>query len=108
MRLTLIAAVFLSASAAFAQPAPDWRAVLNDLYRIDVAFDACKDVTPTASEFLRLEAAISYVEEASGLEEDALDELYGEIEREAAALDEFCKRMGDAVDRLRAVPESYR
>lgn len=112
MRLKPVAA-FISvafvclAQASFAQ-APDWRATLTDLYRYDMAFDSCKDVAPNAADFLRLEAAITYVEEKSALAEDELDELYETIERAAANTDEFCKQNGDAVARVRALPESYR
>jgi hypothetical protein len=65
MRTTAFTAFLLLASAALAQSAPDWRAVLVDLYSIDTAFDACKAVTPSASDLLRLEAAIAHVEEKS-------------------------------------------
>lgn len=113
MRLKFIAAllVFAQASflqASFAQTAPDWRTALHDLYLYEVAFDACKDVTPSAADMLRLEAAIAYVEEKTGLEEDELDELFGTVERDAEKVDEFCKQMADAVARVRALPESYR
>jgi hypothetical protein len=112
MRLKPVAAIiFLSCvfmtQASLAQT-PDWRAVLQDLYRYDMAFDACKDVTPSAADFLRLEAAITYVEEKSTLAEDELDELYDTIERAAANTDVFCKESADAVARVRALPESYR
>ena len=108
MRNLVFAAALLHAAAASAQPAPEWRNVLVDLYRIDVAFDACKAVTPAASDMLRLESAISYVEEKSSIEEDELDELYGDVEREAEPLADFCARMSDAVARVRALPNEYR
>lgn len=112
MRLKPVAALIsvayiLMAQASFAQT-PDWRATLTDLYRYDMAFDSCKDVTPNAADFLRLEAAITHVEEKSALAEDELDELYETIERAAANVDEFCKQTADAVARVRALPESYR
>ena len=113
MRLKLIAAslvftqMFLG-QASFAQMTPDWRTALHDLYRYEVAFDACKDVTPSASDMLRLEAAVAYVEEKTGLEEDELDELFATVERDAENVSEFCKQFADAVARVRALPESYR
>ena len=105
MRLMIFAAIAFHAATAWAQPAPDWRALLDELYRIDMAFDACKDVTPTASDMLRLEAAIAFVEEKTDLEDDDLDEIYGGIEREALEDSGFCERMADAVARLHAVPQ---
>jgi ribosomal protein S13 len=82
--------------------------MLDELYRIDMAFDACKGVTPTAGDMLRLETTIAFVEEKTGFEEDELDELYGLIEREAIAGGDFCMRMTDAVERLRAIPQDHR
>jgi hypothetical protein len=108
MRTTAFTAFLLLASAALAQPAPDWRAVLVDLYSIDTAFDACKAITPSASDLLRLEAAIAHVEEKSGLGEDELDALYDSVENEAGQLTEFCQRMADAVARVRNIPPDYR
>lgn len=112
MHLKFVAALLIFAQASvhvsFAQTTPDWRTALHDLYRYDVAFDACKDVTPSAADMLRLEAAISYVEEKTALAEDELDELYGTVERDAEKVSEFCKQMADAVARVRALPESYR
>ncbi|MFN3891798.1 MAG: hypothetical protein ACK4MV_15485 [Beijerinckiaceae bacterium] len=108
MRFPVLAAMLFCASAALAQQAPDWRATLEEHYRIDIAFDACKDVTPSAADMLRLEAAIAYVEEKSGLAEDELDEMYGDAERDAVKLDEFCKRMADAVARVQNIPKDYR
>jgi hypothetical protein len=110
MRLIIFAAVLFHAANAWAQPEPkpDWRAMLDELYRIDMAFDVCKGVTPTAGDMLRLETAIAFVEEKTEFEEDELDEIYGDIEREALAGADFCGRMTDAVERLRAVPQDYR
>ena len=108
MKFLPVLLVAVASVAAHAQAAPDWRAVLMDLYRIDMAFDACKNVTPAGADMIRLETVIAYVEEKSGYEEDELDELYGDVEREAAAPDEFCARMSDAVTRLQAVPQEYR
>jgi hypothetical protein len=108
MRNLVFAAVMFHAAAASAQPAPDWRAILADLYRIDVAFDVCATITPAASDMLRLEGAIAYVEEKSSLEEDELDELYGEMERESAPLADFCARMSDSIARVQALPNEYR
>ncbi|MBX9760902.1 MAG: hypothetical protein K2Y29_19145 [Beijerinckiaceae bacterium] len=105
MRLLVFAAVILHALNASAQTEPDWRALLDDLYRIDMAFDACKDVTPSAADMLRLEGAITYVEEKTGLEDDDLDEIYGTIERESLANESFCDEMSDAVERMRAAPQ---
>jgi hypothetical protein len=107
MRLWAFAATFASA-AALGQPAPDWRAALVDLYRIDIAFDACNEVKPSAADLLRLEGAISFLEEKSALEEDELDDVYGDVEAEAAQLPEFCKRMADAVARVKNIPPEYR
>jgi hypothetical protein len=105
MRLIVFAAILLHSATAWAQPAPDWRALLDEVYRIDMAFDACKDVTPTAGDMLRLEALINFVEERTDLEDDDLDEIYGGIEREALENAEFCERMANAVERLRAIPQ---
>ena len=74
MRLKVLAILMLCAPSAFAQTEAYWRTALHDLYRYDMAFDACKEVTPSAAEMLSLEAAIAYVEEKTGLEEDELDE----------------------------------
>ncbi len=98
----------LCAPSAFAQTEAYWRTALHDLYRYDMAFDACKEVTPSAAEMLSLEAAIAYVEEKTGLEEDELDELYSVVEREAAKVTEFCKQWADAVARVQALPPDYR
>ncbi len=108
MRLKILAVLMLCASGASAQTQAHWRTTLHDLYRYDIAFDACKDVTPSAAEMLRLEAAIAHVEVKTGLEEDELDELYGVVEREAANVTEFCKQWADAVARVQALPPDYR
>lgn len=108
MRLKLLAVLLLCAPGAFAQTESYWRTALHDLYRYDVAFDACKEVTPSAAEMLRLEAAIAHVEEKTGLQEDELDELYGVVEGEAANMAEFCKQWADAVARVQALPPDYR
>ena len=108
MRLKILAVLMLCAPGAFAQTEAYWRTALHDLYRYDIAFDACKDVTPSAAEMLRLEAAIAHVEEKSALEEDELDELYGVVEHEAANVPEFCKQWADAVARVQALPPDYR
>lgn len=108
MRLWIFVATFLSAAAALAQPAPDWRAALVDLYRIDLAFDVCKEVTPSAADMLRLEQAISFVEDKTSLGEDELDDIYGDVEGEAVQLADFCKRMADSVARVQNIPPDYR
>lgn len=108
MRLLVFAAIILHAVSASAQSEPDWRALLDELYRIDMAFDACKDVTPTASDMLRLEGAITFVEERTGLDEEDLDVIYGAIERKALGDAGFCDQMSDAVARLRAVQQEPR
>lgn len=108
MRTTVISAALLLATAVFAQPAPDWRSTLGDLYRLDVAFDVCKDMKPSTSDMLRLESAIAYVEKRVGLEEDELDELFDDVEREAAQPAAFCESMADAVARVRKIPQDYR
>lgn len=108
MRLKILAVLLLCAPAAFARTEADWRATLHDLYRYDMAFDACKEVTPSAADMLKLETAIAHVEEKSGLEEDELDELYGDVEREASKVAEFCAQWADAVARVRALPPDYR
>lgn len=108
MRLLVFAAIVLHAVSASAQSEPDWRALLDELYRIDMAFDACKDVTPTADDMLRLEGAIAFVEEKTDLDEEDLDEIYGAIERNALADAAFCDQMSNAVERMRAVPQEPR
>ena len=108
MRMKLLAVLLLCSPGAFAQTEAYWRTALHDLYRYDIAFDACKNVTLSAAEMLRLEAAIAHVEEKTGLEEDELDELYGVVEREAADVPQFCQQWADAVARVQALPPDYR
>ena len=108
LRKTILAAALILGNAALAQTTPDWRAALTDLYRIDKAFDACKNLAPSASDILRLEEAIAHVEGESGLEEDELDDLYDEVERAAEPVAQFCERMADALARVQKIPPEYR
>lgn len=108
MRLKILAVLMLCAPSALAQTEAQWRSTLHDLYRYDMAFDGCKEVTPAAADMLRLEAAIAHVEEKTGLEEDELDELYGVVEREASNVAEFCKQWADAVARVQALSPDHR
>ncbi len=107
MRMLFAAALLTLALPAQAQT-PDWRSALLDLYRIDMAIDACPQAKPSAADLQRLEAAIDYVEEKTGLGEDDLDEAYGEIESEAAELPAFCKRMAEIRERIQKIPQGYR
>lgn len=107
MRFVTLAIVLPLASPAVAQP-QDWRATLHGLYRIESAFEACKSLTPSAADRLRLEAAVDYVEGKTGLDEDELDELYEAVEREAKDAARFCKNMQDAVEQVQKIPPGYR
>jgi hypothetical protein len=108
LRFVTLALALPLTSPAFAQAPQDWRAALHDLYRIEAAFDACKSLAPSAGDRLRLESAVAYVEDKTGLDEDELDELYEAVEREAEDATAFCKTMEDAVARVQKIPPGFR
>ena len=88
---------------------PNWRELLNNLHRLDLASDRCDQVQPSGREMIRLEDAIAYVEKKLDLSPDALDEFYAKIEYEIGAdKRNFCGSMANAVDAIRNIPAEYK
>lgn len=118
-KIAIVGAMLFAAVPAFAQGpvqseiAPqmqdaNWRELLNDLYRLDLAIDRCEEVIPTAQEMIRLEDAIGYVERRVSLPKEALDEIFAKLEYETVAeRNDFCSAMTNAVDEIRKIPAEY-
>ncbi|MDF2118757.1 hypothetical protein PY365_24605 [Roseiarcaceae bacterium H3SJ34-1] len=115
-KIAILGTLLFTAAPAFAQDAtqdnvPDtnWRELLTDLYRLDLAIDRCDQVQPSGREMVRLEDAITYVEKKLALSPDTLDEVYAKIEYETEAdKNDFCSAMTNAVDAIRKIPAEYR
>jgi hypothetical protein len=119
-KIAILGTLLFAAAPAFAQdgmqdPAQEtaqdtnWRELLTDLYRLDLAIDRCDQVQPSGREMVRLEDAITYVEKKVALSADTLDEVYAKIEYETEAdKNEFCSAMTNAVDAIRKIPAEYR
>lgn len=107
MRMMIFAAAIVHASLASAQPAPDWRATLVELYAAEIAFDFCKTLTPSGHDLLRLEAAIVHVEVRTELPDKDLDAIFQSVEFDSVSEPGFCRRMADASARVQAIPEDY-
>jgi len=111
-RMAIFGALLFAASPVSAQDGaqdPNWRELLADLYRLDLAIDRCDQVQPSGREMVRLEDAITYVEKKLALSSDTLDEVYAKIEYETEAdKNDFCNAMINAVDAIRKIPAEYR
>jgi type II secretory pathway pseudopilin PulG len=120
-KIAILGTLLLAAAPAFAQDATqdsiarensqdtNWRELLTDLYRLDLAIDRCDQVQPSGREMVRLENAITFVEKKLALSADTLDEVYAKIEYETEAdKNDFCSAMTNAVDAIRKIPAEYR
>jgi len=123
-KIAVLGTLLFTAAPAFAQDATqeapqegvqdsvtetNWRELLTDLYRLDLAIDRCDQVQPSGREMVRLEDAITYVEKKVALSADTLDEVYAKIEYETEAdKNDFCNAMTNAVDAIRKIPAEYR
>jgi len=115
-KIAIVGAMLLAVAPAFAQEPiqqeraqeMNWRELLNDLYRLDLAIDRCDQVLPTGEEMIRLEDAIGYVERRVDLPKEALDEVFSKLEYETVAdRNDFCSAMTNAVDEIRKIPAEY-
>ncbi|HEV2573648.1 MAG TPA: hypothetical protein VGU72_18075 [Beijerinckiaceae bacterium] len=113
-KIAIFGAMLLAVAPAVAQEpiqqeqSTNWRELLNDLYRLDLAIDRCEQVLPTAEEMIRLEDAIGYVERRVDLSKESLDEVFSKLEYETVAeRNDFCSAMTNAVDEIRKIPAEY-
>ncbi|MDT2023810.1 hypothetical protein [Methylocella sp. CPCC 101449] len=113
-KIAIFGAMLLAVAPAVAQEpiqqeqSTNWRELLNDLYRLDLAIDRCEQVLPTGEEMIRLEDAIGYVERRVDMPKEALDEVFSKLEYETVAdRNDFCSAMTNAVDEIRKIPAEY-
>lgn len=103
---------FLAASMPVAGPAlaageeehAGAREALVAYYRLEIALDDCLAAEPAETDRAALQSAIAQAERRAGLSEDALDDLYDQVEFETQMEPErFCEEHSDAIVRVREV-----